>query len=444
MSFADHWVSFESSCKANLQVLLLAVVGFLCGYYPTEEPFIDTRAAKKLSRIALYVFLPCLCFCSIGSRLTLDDMATLWPLIMWSFLQTVIGWVTSQVLCWLLRDVIDRPSLSKEERRAVGPSLIYSLLPLAVTWQNSGVFPLVMMEAICEQYPTAHFSQHTHPHYTTDAGEDVIMEDPVTSCFDDAAMFVFVYGVGWGISFWSVGYSKLKSARDQVLRREPSKTRIEAAMRVAEDLFNPAIIALLVGILVGCLPAVQSFIFQTNGGFVSSFTKTAHVLGQPTVAVMTMLMAASLAHNVRSMQEAATGDKTGESLANAPLAGSKDIIAADDIGEPEAPNWRMVTLAVMLKLCIQPLIGILLMCGAERYFGPSSVFLPNKPLVKVVILVEFAAPSAQTLVLAAQRLSMSRLAGNLTYIYTWMYIFSFLFATVFCSVAIEMFLQHAK
>eukprot|EP00921_Rhytidocystis_pertsovi_P016415 GHVQ01025916.1.p1 GENE.GHVQ01025916.1~~GHVQ01025916.1.p1 ORF type:complete len:634 (-),score=47.08 GHVQ01025916.1:983-2884(-) len=173
----DLYGLFMSSCRANLQVFVMASFGFLLGYFPRKDPYISKAFIKKFSCLVLDVFLPCLSFYSIGSRLTFNQLQYLWPLFVWSCLQCAVSFIITSVILILVR-----PFLSTSPCF----STFHRVLPIALTFQNTSSFPLTIVEAMCEQ------------------------KNDSRRCFSEAAMYLFIYSVPWNMIFWMVGFPKLK------------------------------------------------------------------------------------------------------------------------------------------------------------------------------------------------------------------------------------------
>lgn len=601
--------SFRSSVRANAQVFFMAFVGLILGFFPLRDPYVSRPFVRKFSNLALDVFLPCLSFYSTASRLTLSHLQYLWPLFVWSIFQCVMANVISNFLLSFYT--------SQKDQRVISVAPLYHVLPIALTFQNTSVFPLTILEAFCEQ--TA---------------------EPA-ACFGESAMYLFVYSVPWSIIFWMAGYPRLQYLKetsssnallgsslllrsasgniDSKITTEIQNERISHKFRSlptssfvdnhdssrfsthgtdipvqranlttplpahhftrsacksvslpselstggvsgwlfdSPTLLSPsaccneksytslyrlsptgfkgstgskldfgsassrmslfhfcglnfanlrnlsswirrlygacsnAVIGIILGITVGITPPLKRVFFD-KGSVLESLTRVIHVLGQPAVPCMTIILAASLAHVLKEISEQRVDENAKRILQepneNTPLVEdttSKDVYAthcADvtfdngtslvlDIGnrknELEKPNRKsvilgssssfdtlssssisrqpptlgLIVLAVSFRIVLIPILGICSLLACIRFLGNSSKLLPDIPFLRFVILMEFAVPSSQTVVIACQRLGMQRVAGHLAIVYLWMYLCSFVTCTMFCFIGALMFL----
>ena len=78
-----------TAASAMARVMLICGVGYVLALYPKENPFFSQSIMKPLSRIANFVFVPCLIIYALGSGVTLDKVAAYGELIPGSLL--IIG-----------------------------------------------------------------------------------------------------------------------------------------------------------------------------------------------------------------------------------------------------------------------------------------------------------------------------------------------------------------
>jgi hypothetical protein len=108
-----------------------------------------------------------------------------------------------------------------------------------------------------------------------------------------------------------------------------------------------------------------------------------------------------------------------------------NALALEGIGALCA-RWKMVVLVILLKLVVLPLICFPLTLGAIRWGWLDR----SDPLLLLIVFVESAVPSAQSLVGLAQLLLPESETGKLSALYLPMYLTSVLTITVAVAVAL--------
>lgn len=83
------------------------------------------------------LFLPCLLLASIGGTLNPGTLRDSWHLVVGSALSIVLSNATAWAFGWLL--------MSREARPTFRP------VQMAIAFPNSLVFPLLLLDALCEQ-----------------------------------------------------------------------------------------------------------------------------------------------------------------------------------------------------------------------------------------------------------------------------------------------------
>jgi predicted permease len=163
-----------------LQVFIITAVGVLVAKVPTKDPLLDTSTIQRMSRATNYLFLPALICSSLGAQISSSKMRQFAPLL--------IANVMIHLLCYLF-------ALVAEKVLPVEPRL-WKGLKVAMTFQNAGSLPLLLMEAICEQPLVA------------DEFDDS------KQCFETATSIIFVFLIPFHLFFYCWGFWKLGEASD--------------------------------------------------------------------------------------------------------------------------------------------------------------------------------------------------------------------------------------
>ena len=95
------------------------------------------ESCRRASRICTLLFLPALIISSTGATLNPAALRDSWQLVVAGSLTIAL----SGVMAWAFGRLLLRP----EARRAFRP------VQLAIAFPNSGAFPLLLMESLCEQ-----------------------------------------------------------------------------------------------------------------------------------------------------------------------------------------------------------------------------------------------------------------------------------------------------
>ncbi|CEM05231.1 unnamed protein product [Vitrella brassicaformis CCMP3155] len=191
---------------------------------------------------------------------------------------------------------------------------------------------------------------------------------------------------------------------------------------------HPAIIATILGLLMGLWRDFQVSMFEDTSSFLSVFGRVGRLIAEPTVTLMSLILAASLAHGVQH--------DTGRS--------NKDS-RHQQSGRPQclSPEALFVVFCSGIKLVVVPMVG----CGmlvlleylhSAGYGSWVRTLVPDSPVFKLVLLLEFCAPPALALSVVSNQLGLREEADFLSKLLFWMYLLSLVTATLFCSLALAL------
>lgn len=106
-------------------------------HHQTRTALLTTEACRNLSRVAMVLFFPCLLLASTGATLDAETLQDSWHLVVASTLSIGLSNAIASVFGWLL--------MQPDARATFRP------VQMAIAFPNSLVFPLVLLDALCEQ-----------------------------------------------------------------------------------------------------------------------------------------------------------------------------------------------------------------------------------------------------------------------------------------------------
>ncbi|CAM9295689.1 unnamed protein product [Pylaiella littoralis] len=189
--------ALETSVLGTVRVFVVLLAGFLASKFPTHEPLLTKETCRCISRVCALLFLPALMISSTGATLNPTALRDAWQLVVAGSFTIVF----SGIVAWLAGRVFFR---RPEDRRAFSP------VGLAIAFPNSASFPLLLMDALCEQ-----------DNIKSDFDDDAVQ------CFSEATGMIFIYVVVWQVWFYGWGFYAL--GQDETLEKqltgEPTKTQ---------------------------------------------------------------------------------------------------------------------------------------------------------------------------------------------------------------------------
>ncbi|CAN0090922.1 unnamed protein product [Scytosiphon promiscuus] len=180
--------ALTTSVLGTVRVFVVMLAGFLASKFPSQEPLLTKETCRCISRVCALLFLPALMIASTGATLNPTALKDAWQLVVaGSFTITFSG-----LVAWLAGRALLR---CPEDRRAFRP------VALAIAFPNSAAFPLLLMDALCEQdYIKSDF------------------DDDEGACLTQATGMIFIYVVVWQTWFYGWGFYALD--RDDMLERK--------------------------------------------------------------------------------------------------------------------------------------------------------------------------------------------------------------------------------
>lgn len=234
--------------------------------------------------------------------------------------------------------------------------------------------------------------------------------------YSSAAGYLALYVVGWSPCLWTLGY-KIITSSDKSSSKNPTDnmSMVHITDRIRR-IFNPPLLGILAGILVGGTPLSHFFLpaekklvvtFNKNFGgilyFLYSSTESilqpiieaATLLGSATVPLQVTVLASTLATSIvrtgyrsdhASLRDSCAKDL--ESEGNDFSSGKQQSISL---------NGDVFWVITFIRLLVMPLICFILMSLLQR-----RRWIPADPICTFTLLVLAAMPTAQNLVVLAQ------------------------------------------
>lgn len=269
---------FFTAFMAMFKIFLISCVGIACAVYPKSDPLLNRDALRHFSRLNTFLLTPALVVYALGSTLNMQQFIHLSLLFPFGICIILVSYVFGYLLKCIHED--------NEE--------LYKSSLVCVCSPNGISLPILVMASLCEN---------------SEVNAD--FDDDAELCFDEASSMLFIYIIPWLLFFWSYGYTTLSSLHDKkpelTVASSDDDDDCEAVAASRDDklrtvarklwlvLQNPALVAVYVGLIVGLIPGLGSYLFnrvtvlQPVGGAVE-------VLATPVVALNSLVMAASLAH----------------------------------------------------------------------------------------------------------------------------------------------------
>ena len=399
-------------------IVALSAVGFACAYLPKGEPLLAPAALQSLSRLCFHVFLPATTFASLGANVSVALLRAYWILPLGALAQTGLS--------FLFADITAPLSGAAPELRRV--------LRVAIAQPNAFAYPLLVLTSLCR-----------NPRVRAE------FDDDAAACADQAVGALFVYLIGWSLVYWSYSYPALAapaapaSAADVEveLKDEPDAAPLEAgsgafddddddaaaatmtapasacrAARllkrgVARTLGEPNMQATIAGVLYGlCSPARRA----TFGDRTTPLTWlgiASRTLGLPVVSVVAMVGAAA--------------------LGNGRIRAAASAAEADGKKPPPALTPRTACWFLGVRLVLLPCVGF----GAAFLLRRLRLWPTRHKLVQLVLLLQLAVPSAQTVLVSLNQLRQIEMGEVLATYYFPMYLASVLTVGFFAALALD-------
>jgi len=470
-SHSDHLLSkmspttavLVSSIKAMGNIFLVSTVGYVLALYPSKNPILPPAFLKLLSRLSMTVLAPCLIFSTVSSTMTPSLLSSSLPLIGFSVLQFFVLLLLSRLF----------RCLHPDQRMA-------RIVEIAAATPNQISLPLMVLGSMCKSPVISEgFSSPTH--IPGEVADEVELQFRVDECSKTSMGLVFIFAIGFYVTFWGYGigvFRELRTAEQRRVERgeegeeegeegeegeeEENRTGEEERERTKREgpvgpvalkhlpspsrcveflkrsLLNHMTITIYVSILAAVVPGVQSSL-HSRGGSLEPLGDAIRIVSDPLIAINCFVMSGSLALTGRGGKRRGRRMEEGEKAERG--EGVELVFRRDDANDGSSSGGggggadgdgdgsKEETDSDEVIAIKPPFITIFLHSFLRLVAGPA-VMLPllflavnlgligkEERLIQLIIAVEAAAPSAQMMIIALNQLGVQDLAGGLAYMY---------------------------
>lgn len=256
-----------SVASAVGKTFLIGAVGYLSVKYPKDNPILPRTSIDMLSRLTFNILLLPLIYTGLASSVTLDSLASLWLVVLASFVIIFISFLVALGLAYLPFFRVD-----KEEH--------FKALIIAICFPNIVAIPMLIFPALCE-YEVFHGYSNID---TT-----MSLKENMMTCEQETNAVVFAYFFGFSILFWSFGALSIRRIKekatpksnddvDENIRTSGSKQGLHNAMlstfkrlckcvfKVVKDIvLSPGFIVLIVAFVTSIIRPLQLALFKPGG-----------------------------------------------------------------------------------------------------------------------------------------------------------------------------------
>ena len=369
---------FRMSLESVVTLLLQYIVGALAAYLG----FVSQADVPPLGTMTNLLLIPCLSMASLGRGLSVDVFASQggWVLV-------IIGFASS--LCYAAFGLVLR-RLGKPDPEFRNLFVVMLAIP------NVVAIPITLAQSLCAYGAFDQEFRGNRMQCTERAMAYVFLYVSL----DAVNTFVFAYtylagaptrgaegGRGHGDRCSSGGTSRGKAALDAVDLQTsvqltvPQSTVCVAARQHARSLLRkPPVLGMFAGLVIGLVPPVQAAIFSERGVLafsglaISSFADAA-------VPIINLMVAFSLGHKLKALRS------------------WRDLFGSHEVGI----SSRTLLVLTLGRMIIMPTLN-----GLALYamFG----ILPASRLLRVILFVEMAPPTASIVVMLTHLAEKPKLA----------------------------------
>lgn len=233
-----------SASQAVGTILLAAMAGALI----VRFKLVKKDSLNVLSKLVLYVMLPCLLFSKVSASIHWDRLIEMWifpvSCIIYIFLGLSIGWLVAK-LC--------RPK----------PEMVPGIIT-AVGFSNASYLPIPLLVAVVYIFPLF----NNLPGGSAGAADDVVT-------------LISVFLICFSPLMWTVGFSLISGTgiKDLTIKK----------------LLPPPVIGILLGLVVGLIPPLKNQLCSPDGLFHAVY-RAASVMAEGTIPCALLILGGKLSH----------------------------------------------------------------------------------------------------------------------------------------------------
>lgn len=441
---------------AMFKIAMISFVGVIMAKWPKDVPTLSKEVLGSISVVSTTVFFPCFCAYSLGSSLNMEMLANLGITIPICLAINIFSYLCGKLFGRLFMKLDSCPNEG-----------LFTAVVVAVGNPAPVAVPILVMQTLCS--------------------DKLVMQDYDTEdqCILEANSIMFIYGLGWSLTYWVHGFPTLQGIphmrniknSDGSLSAMKDETSSSSALlsTLYGILTTPSMIAVYAGFVIGLIPTLQKAFFFSESAM-APLGGAIFTLGQPVIAVNYIIMGASLAHAFAAAQSAlssgapsaqggiasssrnvqyakvpqsspeiedsevqmgymtmantAEGDASVDKM-NTALEEDMTSNAAEDSG---LPGWGSVLTMCLCRLVFPPLFAIPLTLLMVR----MGMLSQTARLMQLVICIESASASPQLLIASLNQIGLSTIASQLSYLYIYQFASCIVTMTLWATVAIAL------
>lgn len=532
----EQTTDIMATCGAGMvKVIFVCILGIIASKYPQDSPALNPNMMKGISKIANMLFMPALITLSLGKGLTLDAFIAIGGLsfCMCAFVIFVSGLLSYFLGLILIRkqtpllqtvvvacafsnsvpipalllsavckyDKINKDYEDIDECYIVGMSTIfvYQIVHSTLFWGGVSVYinehlDYFQQSPMEEGCPTTDSSVN---HMGSHSNDTAINHDMQAQRTDSPGMelaTVCEFGTvgmdGTGChdphlkTSLSSAESTLETDMDSIfmlcgiwpIHRHKIKEYVH------EIAFNPPMIGVYAGLIIGLNSPLQELIFSDDITPLSPVGSTINTIAQPVICLTTLILAGSLARiSITSAHEkwyvyqlalkwmpgflCTTREVAGTnsdadvdlSVKNNTAASGSQYTALEPVvsdlklnpsesdpshctsvsdsvsdSDSELPSWEYIAIMMGARLILPPLIVL----PVANVFNTNTS--AHTRMLLLVIVLECSAPSTTLIMLVLNKAGLTHLASKLAYLYVYQYLASILTVSFWLTIGISL------
>lgn len=296
----------------SAEVVLTLLLASGCGIILVRKNILHEQALKDMSRILVYLVLPCLLFSKMIAAVSVEALGRLWIFPFAALLNVAAG----LALGWIISRVCRQPELSRG-------------LMAGMAFGNSGYVPLAIVAALAYQSPELF------------GGSDVLAE---------GITYISLYLVVFSPLMWLVGYP--------VLTHRPLRGL------TFQQVIPPPVFAALLAIILGLIPFTKNLFVGPEAPLKMVHQATA-ILGQATVPCALLILGGNLAKGTHSeiiRPYTVAGFSAGRFIIM-PLIALAAMLLLRSAG---CVTTAMMAFILVLEGCVPPGMNLVVMCQLQE------------------------------------------------------------------------------
>lgn len=184
-----------ASASSVGKTFLIGLVGYLATKFPSGSPLIPPSSLSALSRMTFIILILPLIYTGVASSVSLSELESLYPVMIFSVVILAISFVTTVVLGLLF-------GMRKET--------YFIPLCIASTFPNIVALPIIIFPTLCEYDVVQDLVREDIVSQQNSTTDDV---DLMEVCTKQVNAIVFTYFFGFSVLFWSIGYRTLTTLK---------------------------------------------------------------------------------------------------------------------------------------------------------------------------------------------------------------------------------------